>query len=505
MSIALVFASLFNNDAAADPTLPAVDSTGSTLLLFPLASFGADTVDPVDSNGNTWTPGPGPFGHPKTRIFHADSPPIVGSGHTATCSAAVTYGATIGMAGFSGTAASPLDQESGFYDGGSPATLQAGSVTPTEDGELCVAVLSGLGVAFSATIDEGYTIIDQVPWRTSPAAHYAMLIAYKIQGPATATNPTWTITASGGFQASAALSTFKAAAGGGGPGPSITQLIGALGDEMDKGMIGTASAQQRTLLFRALDADGVPVTTLVGKAKFTINAGVPDDSVNNITALGSGYYTVVVAPAELATVDDIVALYPWSTAVYFTGYTAAIVTVNDLSLPPEDSAAIADAVLDAATADHQIAGSIGKAITDAQSAGDPLTAAVPGTYGAGTAGKIIGDLAGTKTDTAAIKLKTDNLPPDPADQSLIINATNAIQAAIAALNDLSAVGVRTAIGLAAPNLDAQLDALPTATENAAAVASAAAATPLPANMVKQVGVPMIGDGTDANPWRATGT
>jgi hypothetical protein len=68
---------------------------------------------------------------------------------------------------------------------------------------------------------------------------------------------------------------------------------------------------------------------------------------------------------------------------------------------------------------------------------------------------------------AAIKAQTDNLPTDPADESLIIAATTAIQNAIAALNNLSPAGVRTAIGLSSANLDAQLDALPTAAENAA--------------------------------------
>jgi len=43
---------------------------------------------------------------------------------------------------------------------------------------------------------------------------------------------------------------------------------------------------------------------------------------------------------------------------------------------------------------------------------------------------------------------------------------SSIAAAIAALNDLDAAGVRSAVGLAAANLDAQLAALPTAAENA---------------------------------------
>lgn len=48
-------------------------------------------------------------------------------------------------------------------------------------------------------------------------------------------------------------------------------------------------------------------------------------------------------------------------------------------------------VWDEATAGHSTAGSTGKALTDAGSAGDPWSTAIPGAYGAGTAGKIVGD------------------------------------------------------------------------------------------------------------------
>jgi hypothetical protein len=49
-----------------------------------------------------------------------------------------------------------------------------------------------------------------------------------------------------------------------------------------------------------------------------------------------------------------------------------------------------------------------------------------------------------KAETVLIKAKTDNLPSDPADQSLIIAATDAIAAAIAALNDPTVADILTA-------------------------------------------------------------
>lgn len=126
-----------------------------------------------------------------------------------------------------------------------------------------------------------------------------------------------------------------------------------------------------------------------------------------------------------------------------------------------------------------------------------------------------------KGDTAAINAKTTNLPSDPADESLIIAATDAIASAISGLNNLSAAqvnaevdtaladydgpthaeltaelataddatlaaitglnnlsqaNIRTAIGLASANLDTQIDALPTNAELATALAGADDAT-----------------------------
>ena len=55
------------------------------------------------------------------------------------------------------------------------------------------------------------------------------------------------------------------------------------------------------------------------------------------------------------------------------------------------AAANADAVWDEALSGHSTGGSAGAALTGAGSAGDPWTSTLPGAYGAGTAGKIIGD------------------------------------------------------------------------------------------------------------------
>lgn len=104
---------------------------------------------------------------------------------------------------------------------------------------------------------------------------------------------------------------------------------------------------------------------------------------------------------------------------------------------------IAGAVWDITLASHLTGGTTGNALNAAGSAGDPWSTALPGAYSAGSAGYIMGT----------------NL-----------NATVSSRLASASYTaPLDAAGTRSAVGLASANLDTQLDALPTATENADAL------------------------------------
>lgn len=85
-------------------------------------------------------------------------------------------------------------------------------------------------------------------------------------------------------------------------------------------------------------------------------------------------------------------------------------------------ASIADGVWDEATSGHTTAGTTGKALTDAGSAGDPLASAVPGGYSAGTAGYILGhnlDAAvsgrASQTSVDTIDTNVDAILADTAD------------------------------------------------------------------------------------------
>jgi len=77
------------------------------------------------------------------------------------------------------------------------------------------------------------------------------------------------------------------------------------------------------------------------------------------------------------------------------------------------AAAVADAVWDEALAGHAGAGSAGAALTAAGSAGDPWATLIPGSYGDGTAGKIVGGYLDAAIST---RLATAGYtaPPTPA-------------------------------------------------------------------------------------------
>lgn len=107
-------------------------------------------------------------------------------------------------------------------------------------------------------------------------------------------------------------------------------------------------------------------------------------------------------------------------------------TITAAAMAADAGAEIADAVWDEAISGHLSAGTTGAALNGAGSAGDPWTTSLPGAYGSGTAGYILGtNLDGTvssrasqtsvntvagyvDTEVAAIKAKTDLIPAAPA-------------------------------------------------------------------------------------------
>ena len=85
---------------------------------------------------------------------------------------------------------------------------------------------------------------------------------------------------------------------------------------------------------------------------------------------------------------------------------AQVSTVSGGSLTAAD---IADAVWDEAISGHLTAGSTGNALDAAGSAGDPWSTPLPGAYGSGTAGKIIGDNLNATVGSRATQTSVDTI------------------------------------------------------------------------------------------------
>lgn len=119
-----------------------------------------------------------------------------------------------------------------------------------------------------------------------------------------------------------------------------------------------------------------------------------------------------------------------------TGYSISGTKTTLDALNDPTTAAIADAVWDEAISGHLGAGSTGEALNAAGAAGDPWTTTLPGAYGAGSAGYIIGNnvnapIATVDTVVDAIKAKTD---------SLTFTVAGQVDANIQSINDVAIVG-----------------------------------------------------------------
>ena len=89
-----------------------------------------------------------------------------------------------------------------------------------------------------------------------------------------------------------------------------------------------------------------------------------------------------------------------------TNLDAQVSTVGGGSLT---EAGIADAVWDELLSGHAVSGSTGESLSAAGTAGDPWLTALPGAYGAGTAGKIIGDNINATVSSRASQTSVDTV------------------------------------------------------------------------------------------------
>jgi len=191
-------------------TTSAINTTGADLIVVVVSTYAAvehfQSTDISDSKGNSWTLAKESLtvGDSKTVMVYT-KPASVGSGHTFTASHANTY-PSINVYAVSGSHASPLDQTEENAQASGGTTIQAGSITPSQNNEL---IISGWTLLIPnggpPSIDQSFTIAGFID--NDGANHQCGSLAYITQSTAAAVNPTWTWTVTQGN--STVLVSFK--------------------------------------------------------------------------------------------------------------------------------------------------------------------------------------------------------------------------------------------------------------------------------------------------------
>lgn len=272
-----------------------------------------------------------------------------------------------------------------------------------------------------------------------------------------------------------ARTELRATGGGSGTFDETTDSQEAIRDNMGTAQTGDAYARLGAPAGASVSADVAAVKAdtgnLVTRITSTLFSGITS-MAHWLGALAGKQAANATAQTEIRasgagsgtfdpTTDSQEAIRDRGDAAWVTGTT------------PPTAAAVADAVWEETLSDHSgTAGSTAAALNAAGSAGDPWSTALPGAYGSGTAGKILGDNLNATVSSRATQVSVDDIPTNAELATALASADDAVLAAIAALNNLSQANIRTAIGLATANLDTQLDALPTNAELATALAAA---------------------------------
>jgi hypothetical protein len=222
-------------------------------------------------------------------------------------------------------------------------------------------------------------------------------------------------------------------------GASVTLTGLAVTDiEVYKGTSMTQRASDNG--YALLDTDGIDIDGVTGFHGFSIDTG--DNSDPGFYSVGS-YFTVLVSAVTIAgqTVSFIVGTFRLKEAETVAGRVEARV------------ASIAN---DAITAAAIAADAIGAS----ELAADAVTEIQSGLATAAALTTVEGKVDTVDTVVNAIKAKTDNLPSDPADQSLIIAATDAITSALATVDgnvDAILEDTGTTLPATLATIDARLD------------------------------------------------
>jgi hypothetical protein len=207
---------------------PAVDSTGADLVLY-IQTYRPGTTNNItgtDSKGNAaaaWhSVGPYTLGtNGAGVILWYLQGGSVGTGHTITTNGSNGFG-TAFLYAFSGSAATPLDQNNGAT---AAATSVSPSLTPTQTNELVIAVFcsdpSSIGTCTNS--QSGMTLLNAV--NSVQFTSWGGAVAYQIQTSAAAVSPTFSATGAARNLAALIVSFKSTSSAAGGSTPAVRHQV----------------------------------------------------------------------------------------------------------------------------------------------------------------------------------------------------------------------------------------------------------------------------------------
>lgn len=299
--------------------------------------------------------------------------------------------------------AEAMDQATGQIDSG---TFAAGAIN-------AAAIAADAIGASELAADAVAEIADQV-WDEALAGHLAAGSTGEALNAAGAAGDPWTTQLPGAYGAGSAGKIIGDNINA--PIATVDTVVDAIKAKTDNLPADPADASDLAALIDALPTAAEVATSVWAAGTRTLTSF--GTLVQDIWDKATSALTVAGSIGKLL-VDNINATI--SSRLATAGYTA-----------PPTVGQVADQVWDEALAGHLAAGSTGEALNAAGAAGDPWTTQLPGAYGAGSAGKIVGDninapIATVDTVVDAIKAKTDNLPSDPADASVVAGLISAVE------------------------------------------------------------------------------
>lgn len=179
-----------------------LNTSAATLLIVVLDYYKAGGRNLTDSNSNSWTEvalGVDASTNCASVMYYCENP-TVGASHTFYTTSQYC-GLTIICVSGEATTSYDVSNGRGGYDASPYTTFQPGSVTPSQNNSLVITSAYQAAPTGAVTTPSGYTSIANWAFGTA----YPGGVAYQIQTTATATNPTWGVSATSNVAANIAV------------------------------------------------------------------------------------------------------------------------------------------------------------------------------------------------------------------------------------------------------------------------------------------------------------